>query len=305
MALNLTGTLAEVFGRIGVDIGNLLSKTQTNTDNIATFENKTINLENRINDLINFPPSSIPTTDLDGAVLVSNVVDNEIVYRWQSLSMVPMDAVTFVKEYYPNVTIESICNSTYNIKTGELTYTNGTLPLGAADESGNNTEIAGAYTTLKLSNDINDRLFNLTARRPINESTMQPDDSFKVNIIFSANASPIEVYNNENLQSIKFNLSSTPDGDIFAYKVINESYIGGAVTGTTNLNDDITISDKNLWIKSNSDTGIPEPGAPSGVTALETSDDIQYVHFIVTKETGIFLNGYINIIKLTVPPEVS
>lgn len=290
MALDLTGKLSEVFERIGVDIADIFSKLNTNTNKVAELNTKVTDYQK---DLVSYRHAideisrrGLPYTNLDGAVLVSSVVDNKVFYRWQSLSTVPMDAVIAVDDYYPNVTIESIRNATYNVKTGELVYSGGTLPLGAADESGINTEIVGAYTTLKLSDDPSERALALIAQLPVDENG-KPDASFNYNIIFSTTASPIEAYNNTNLQSIKLNLSSTTDGDILTYKAINQDAAGGVVSGVSTTYNHIQFNYRALYIDSENSSEV-----------VQTSDDIQYVHFIVTKESGTYEINDISVMKL-------
>jgi hypothetical protein len=291
MALNLTGKLSEVFERIGVDIADIFSKLNTNTNKVAELNTQVTDYQQDLVDyrrLINeISRRSLPYTNFDGAVLVSRLIDDEIVYVWQSLSSVPMDVVDAPPRYYPKVTIQNSTTSTYNIKTGQLIYTGGTVPLGPTDASGNITEIPGAYTTLKLSDNPSERNFYINTNRPFRWT----DGSFNFNIIFSTSASPIEAYNNENLQSIKLTLTPTAEGDIFTYRAINQDADGGVITGVSYPNDSMEFSHRTIYL--HAEYGVHD------TTVVQTSDYVEYMHFIVTKETGTYETDDINVMSLT------
>jgi hypothetical protein len=291
MALNLTGKLSEVFERIGVDIADIFSKLNTNTNKVAElntqvtdYQQDLVDYRRTINDISR---RSLPYTNFDGAVLVSRLIDDEIVYVWQSLSSVPMDVVDAPPRYYPKVTIQNSTTSTYNIKTGQLIYTGGTVPLGPTDASGNVTEIPGAYTTLKLSDNPSERAFYIVAYPTL----YWPTDSFNFTIIFSTSASPTEAYHNENLQSIKLTLTPTEQGNVFTYRAINQDADGGVINGVTEYNDILDFNYGVLYINSEYGT--------IGTRDVQTSDYVQYMHFIVTKETGTYETNDINTMKLT------
>lgn len=287
MALDLTGKLSEVFARIGNDISDLINKIQTNTDIIATFENKTVNLENQINDLINFLPSSIPATSLDGAVLISKLEGDKIIYRWESLINIPMNAEVVNdstddsnQPILPNLTIENVYNGIYNINNGELIYTGGTLPLLYSVPGNTPREIEGTYVTLNLpTND--EEEFVINTQRVKN-------DSYHLRIFLSNNPSAMDVYKDENLQSIMlYDLIN----ESYLYSVRNTAYDNGYIIDTTKSTSTISIKNNQLII-------VKEDGSRS---VFETSDDIKYLHFIVTNELEKFLPDDINIMKLSVP----